>query len=98
MMASEIPAAIGPYSIAVAPDSSDKKLNKMRFNTASCLDFALGQSPSRNRRNTLEGIESSLIPRAKFQIVGLYAFSVPTRQHTAAVAITPLRRKSIDQR
>lgn len=35
MMASEIPAAISPYSIAVAPDSSDKKLNKVRFNTAS---------------------------------------------------------------
>ncbi len=35
MMASAIPAAISPYSIAVAPDSSDKKLNKVRFNTAS---------------------------------------------------------------
>ena len=35
MMASEIPAAIRPYSIAVAPDSSDKKLNRVRFNTAS---------------------------------------------------------------
>jgi hypothetical protein len=36
MMANAIPAAIRPYSIAVAPDSSDKKLNKVRFNTASC--------------------------------------------------------------
>jgi hypothetical protein len=35
IMASEMPAAINPYSIAVAPDSSDKKLNKVRFNTAS---------------------------------------------------------------
>jgi hypothetical protein len=35
IMASEMPAAIRPYSIAVAPDSSDKKLNKVRFNTAS---------------------------------------------------------------
>jgi hypothetical protein len=34
-MASAMPAAIRPYSIAVAPDSSDKKLNKVRFNTAS---------------------------------------------------------------
>jgi hypothetical protein len=35
MMASEMPAAIKPYSMAVAPDSSEKKLNKVRFNTAS---------------------------------------------------------------
>jgi hypothetical protein len=35
MMASEIPAAIRPYSMAVAPDSSEKKLNRVRFNTAS---------------------------------------------------------------
>jgi hypothetical protein len=31
IMASAIPAAIRPYSIAVAPDSSDKNLDK-RFN------------------------------------------------------------------
>jgi hypothetical protein len=30
-----MPAAIRPYSIAVAPDSSDKKFNKVRFNSAS---------------------------------------------------------------
>ena len=36
MIANAIPAAIRPYSIAVAPDSSDKKLNKVRFNAASC--------------------------------------------------------------
>jgi hypothetical protein len=35
MMASAIPAAIRPYSIAVAPDSLEKKINKVRFNTAS---------------------------------------------------------------
>ena len=35
MMASAMPAAIRPYSIAVAPDSSDKKFNKVRFNSAS---------------------------------------------------------------
>ncbi len=35
IMASAIPAAISPYSIAVAPDSSDKKFNMVRFNTAS---------------------------------------------------------------
>jgi hypothetical protein len=35
MMASAIPAAIRPYSIAVAPDSLEKKFNKVRFNTAS---------------------------------------------------------------
>jgi hypothetical protein len=35
IMASEMPAAIKPYSMAVAPDSSEKKLNKVRFNTAS---------------------------------------------------------------
>ena len=35
MIASAMPAAIRPYSIAVAPDSWDKKLNNVRFNTAS---------------------------------------------------------------
>jgi hypothetical protein len=37
MIASEIPAAIRPYSIAVAPDSSDKKLKTVRFNSTSWL-------------------------------------------------------------
>src|SRR4051812_789050 len=41
IMASEMPAAIRPYSIAVAPDSSDKKLKKVRFNTASFWNFVL---------------------------------------------------------
>jgi hypothetical protein len=35
MIASEMPAAIRPYSIAVVPDSSDKKLKTVRFNFAS---------------------------------------------------------------
>jgi hypothetical protein len=35
MMASAMPAAIRPYSIAVAPPSSRRKLNKVRFKTAS---------------------------------------------------------------
>ena len=37
MIASEMPAAIRPYSIAVAPDSSDKKLKTVRFNSTSWL-------------------------------------------------------------
>jgi hypothetical protein len=36
MMASAIPAAIRPYSIAVAPDSSDKNFKMLRFKPASC--------------------------------------------------------------
>ena len=35
IMANEIPAAISPYSIAVAPDSSDKNFKKIRCNYAS---------------------------------------------------------------
>ena len=35
IIASEIPAAIRPYSIAVAPDSSDRKFKNVRFNSAS---------------------------------------------------------------
>jgi hypothetical protein len=35
MIASAIPAAIKPYSIAVAPDSSDKNFKKLRFTCAS---------------------------------------------------------------
>jgi hypothetical protein len=41
IMASAMPAAISPYSIAVAPDSSDKKFNKVRFNSAS-LELRVG--------------------------------------------------------
>ena len=36
IMASAMPAAIRPYSMAVAPLSSEKKRNKACFNTASC--------------------------------------------------------------
>ncbi len=35
IMASAIPAAIRPYSIAVAPDSSDKNFEMLRFKPAS---------------------------------------------------------------
>ena len=35
MIASEMPAAIRPYSIAVAPDSSEKNFKKIRCNFAS---------------------------------------------------------------
>jgi hypothetical protein len=35
MIAREMPAAIRPYSIAVAPDSSDKNLRNVCFNFAS---------------------------------------------------------------
>src|SRR5258708_3879412 len=35
IIASAIPAAIRPYSIAGTPDSSDKKIHKVRFNNAS---------------------------------------------------------------
>jgi hypothetical protein len=37
MMAREMPAAIRPYSIAVAPDSSDKKFRNLRFNSTSAI-------------------------------------------------------------
>lgn len=37
MIAREIPAAIRPYSIAVAPDWSDRKFNKVRFKPASSV-------------------------------------------------------------
>jgi len=35
MIAMAMPAAIRPYSMAVAPDSSDKNLKKLHFNSAS---------------------------------------------------------------
>ena len=35
MIANAIPAAIRPYSIAVAPDSSDQNFKTMRFKLAS---------------------------------------------------------------
>ena len=36
MIARAIPAAIKPYSIAVAPELSDRNLRKHRFKAASC--------------------------------------------------------------
>src|SRR5437588_12980108 len=38
MMASEMPAAISPYSIAVALDSSVRKFRKLRFKSTSACD------------------------------------------------------------
>ena len=46
IIASAIPAAIRPYSIAVAPDSSVKKRKKVRFNPAS-YDSLWARSTSR---------------------------------------------------
>ena len=37
IIASAMPAAIRPYSIAVAPDWSHKNLISMRFKPASCI-------------------------------------------------------------
>ena len=46
IMASAIPAAIRPYSIAVAPDLSDRKFSNCRFNSASFgLSVAIGRRP-----------------------------------------------------
>lgn len=42
MIANAMPAAISPYSIAVAPDSSDQNLETMRFKTRlrlSCVGW-----------------------------------------------------------
>ena len=41
MIASAIPAAIRPYSIAVAPDSSDQNFKTMRFKTRLRFNFKL---------------------------------------------------------
>ncbi len=45
MIASAMPAAIKPYSIAVAPDSSDRKFNNLRFNLASVRAVEPAQQP-----------------------------------------------------
>jgi hypothetical protein len=37
IIASAMPAAISPYSMAVAPDSLDKNLVKWRFKSASLM-------------------------------------------------------------
>src|SRR6478752_192041 len=45
IIASAMPAAIRPYSMAVAPFSSERKFDKIRFNTAS-LEWRCGSSIS----------------------------------------------------
>jgi hypothetical protein len=41
MIASAIPAAIRPYSIAVAPESSDQNFKTMRFKISLLFHFKL---------------------------------------------------------
>jgi hypothetical protein len=54
MIARAIPAAIRPYSIAVAPDWSDRKFNKVRFKPASSgVPFVELLNESRTTRNHL---------------------------------------------
>ena len=54
MIASAIPAAIRPYSIAVAPDWSDKNFKKMRCNAASVSrKCAPVPAPSANLRKAV---------------------------------------------
>jgi hypothetical protein len=55
IMASAIPAAIRPYSIAVAPDSSDKKFSNSRFNSAS---FGLPVTIGRRIKNAMQVLKS----------------------------------------
>jgi hypothetical protein len=53
MIASEIPAAIKPYSIAVAPDSSDKNLKKLLRKSASSGDVLKPSGATGNISNNL---------------------------------------------
>src|SRR5271154_4988045 len=53
MIASAIPAAISPYSIAVAPDSSDMNFKRLYFKPASlrlCENVQPGKSTARHLR------------------------------------------------
>jgi hypothetical protein len=97
IMASEMPAAIKPYSMAVAPDSSEKKLNKVRFNTAS-LGFQ-GGNPSTTLRYLSES-KAGLIRELQFYIevgstfspiscVGTYAVGWRNRGRTARGSVEP---------
>jgi hypothetical protein len=55
MIASAIPAAIRPYSIAVAPDSSDQNFETMRFKTRLHFHFKvcwLVPTPGKLRNTT----------------------------------------------
>lgn len=49
IIAIAIPVAIRPYSIAVAPESSDKKLNKIRVNNASLSMLRFGTGKLRGK-------------------------------------------------
>jgi hypothetical protein len=56
IMANAMPAAIRPYSIAVAPDSLEKKLNKVRFNTASFRFSGWNPSAPQRYRSISKGV------------------------------------------
>lgn len=59
MIASAIPAAIRPYSIAVAPDSSDQNFETMRFKTSPPFPFQGVLVGSNIRKSTGDNLRSS---------------------------------------
>ena len=52
MIASAMPAAIRPYSIAVAPDSSDQNFKTMLFKTSPPFQFQGALAGSNIRKST----------------------------------------------
>jgi hypothetical protein len=54
MIANAIPAAIRPYSIAVAPDSSDQNFETMRFKTRlQYKDVLVGSNTRKSTEHNL---------------------------------------------
>jgi hypothetical protein len=61
MIASAMPAAIKPYSIAVAPDWSNTNFKMVRFKTASCERFAETINPAEHIDQVLRFVKSDRI-------------------------------------
>lgn len=59
MIASAIPAAIRPYSIAVAPDSSDQNFETIRFKDSPPFLFQGALVGSNVRKSTEDNLRSS---------------------------------------
>jgi hypothetical protein len=85
IIASAIPAAIRPYSIAVAPDSSDRNLSKFCFKVAS-FEFQWWQSCRTTRTNIGSTFSFKFIgkrPAAVRGVPGRLAYRPGSRQRVA---------------
>jgi hypothetical protein len=94
MIVIAMPAAIKPYSMAVAPESSDKNLAKMHFNKLASLSGFLVRPPVDIRVRNLRLCKSPL-RNLKHFTWGFQALTMPHSPSLAAAAVETVRTRQI---